>query len=67
MYKKSELGTSLTGEWIQISNSLIERMINNFKCKVCGHDGKLTIIKSYPVETICEACQRNEKIENLLK
>jgi hypothetical protein len=75
MDKKPELGTSLTGELgtnltggcVQTSNSLIERMINSFKCKVCGHVGKVTIIISHPVETICEACQRNEKIENLLK
>lgn len=67
------LGSSLTGVWIQttgvcIHDSLIERMINNFKCKVCGHVdvGKVTIITSHPVETICEACQRDEKIENLL-
>lgn len=70
MDKKPELSTSLTGGWTQTSNSLIERMINNFKCKVCGHVvGRvtLTIITSHPIETICEACQRDEKIKNLLK
>lgn len=65
MDKTPELGTNLTGGWVQTSNSLIERMINNFKCKVCGHVGKVTIITSHPIETICEACQRDEKIDNL--
>ena len=67
MDKNPELGTDLVGTWINVDTSFLDRMIKNYACKKCGYVGKVTIITSHPIDTICDSCQRNEKIENLLK
>jgi hypothetical protein len=61
--------------WINVSTSLMDRIISNYACKICGHVGKVTfdeilaneIMTSHPIELICESCQRDEKIEEILK
>ena len=47
-------------------SGFLEKMLDKYRCKKCGHLGKMTIITSAPLDIICESCERDEKIESIL-
>jgi hypothetical protein len=53
-------------DYTDAGTGFLERMIDKYRCKKCGHLGKMTIIKSAPLDIICDSCEREEKIDNIL-
>ena len=45
---------------------VLDDFISKYRCKKCGHLGKMTIITNAPLDIICESCEREEKIDNIL-
>jgi hypothetical protein len=41
-------------------------LLDKYRCKKCGHLGKITIITNVPLDIICDSCEREEKIDNIL-
>ena len=50
-----------------VGTEILERMIDKYRCKKCGHLGKMTIITNAPLDIICESCERDEKIDSILE
>lgn len=48
------------------TTGFLEGMLDKYRCKKCGHLGKMTIITSAPLDIICESCEREEKIDIIL-
>jgi len=53
-------------DYTDVGTGFLKKMIDKYRCKKCGHLGKMTIITSEPSEIICESCERDEKIESIL-
>ena len=53
-------------KWIGLGTGFLEKCMDNYRCKKCGHLGKMTIITISPLDIICESCERDEKIESIL-
>ena len=50
-----------------VGTGFLERMMDKYQCKKCGHLGKMTIITNAPLNIICESCERDEKIDSILE
>ena len=54
-------------DYTAVGTGFLERMMDEYRCKKCGHLGKMSIITSDPLEIICESCERDEKIDSILE
>jgi hypothetical protein len=45
---------------------MLDKYLQSWGCKKCGHLGKITIITNVPLDIICDSCEREEKIDNIL-
>jgi len=68
-------------DYTDVGTGFLEKMMDKYRCKKCGHLGRMTIITSpsieeimalnkidlsTPLDIICESCERDEKIESIL-
>lgn len=54
-------------DYTSVGTGFLERMMDKYQCKKCGHLGKMTIITNAPLNIICESCERDEKIDSILE
>lgn len=52
--------------YISVGTGLIDKWLDKYRCKKCGHLGKVTIITNVPLNLICESCEREERIDSIL-
>jgi hypothetical protein len=53
--------------YTDVGTGFLERMMDKYRCKKCGHLGKMTIITNAPLDIICESCEIDEKIDSILE
>jgi hypothetical protein len=53
-------------DYTDVGTVFLKGMLDKYRCKKCGHLGKITIITNVPLDIICDSCEREEKIDNIL-
>ena len=56
----------LFSDYSSVGSGFLEKMLAKYRCKKCGHLGKMNIITNAPLDIICESCEREEKIDDIL-
>jgi len=62
----TSVGTD-NNHFTSVKHVFLEGMLDKYRCKKCGHLGKITIITNAPLDVICDSCERDEKIDSILE